>query len=92
MQDTRTGRVVLCRITEEALRELTGSGITNMQTMFQQCRHETEQLASMKYDRWPTMAVVTERDAAKCQAAAPSLASMTSNKDDISRSGSAASQ
>lgn len=68
MQEIATGRVVLCRVTEEALRKLTGSATRSLQTMFQQARREAEELASAKYDRWPGMTAVTEEDIGKAGA------------------------
>ena len=62
MQDTRNGGVVICRITEEALRKLSGSSVGCMQTMFERYRHEAESLASARYDAGQGCPVVTPTD------------------------------
>lgn len=62
MQDTRNGGVVVCRITEEALRKLSGSPVSCMQTMFERYRREVEALASARYDGGQGCPVVTLRD------------------------------
>jgi hypothetical protein len=80
MQEIVTGRVVLFRVTEEALRKMTGSATRSLQTMFEQARQEAEELASVKYDRWPAVTVVTQRDVGKDDArhsSVPALASQT---------------
>jgi len=50
MQDLRHGSVVICRITEDALRMLSGSPVHSMQTMFEQYRRAAETLAGAKFD------------------------------------------
>jgi hypothetical protein len=67
MQDTRTGCVVMGRITEGALRELTGSATHNTQVMFEACRQQAEELASAKYDRQRGTALVTRQDVVRAR-------------------------
>ena len=59
MQDVRSGGVVICRITEEALRRLSASPVHSMQTMFEQHRRAAETLASAKFDAAQRRPVVT---------------------------------
>jgi hypothetical protein len=53
MQDVVTGASVSCRVSEGALRKLSGgaSSITSLVAMFKEHRAEAEKLASDKYDR-----------------------------------------
>ena len=62
MQDVRSGAVVICRITEAALRMLSASTVHGMQTMFEQHRQVAEVLASAKFDTGQRCPVVTLSD------------------------------
>ena len=62
MQDVRSGGIVICRITEEALRRLSASPVHCMQTMFEKHRRAAETLASAKFDAGQRRPVVTLGD------------------------------
>jgi len=76
MQDARQGGVVICRITEEALRKLSGSPVHCMQTMFERYRRLAENLASAKFDAGQGCPVVTPSDVSGAKA--PAVASVRS--------------
>ena len=65
MQDPSNGGVVVCRITEEALRKLSGSPVGCMQTMFERYRRQAEALASAHYDAGQGCPVITPSDVAR---------------------------
>ena len=52
MRDGATGAMVDCRVSEEALRKLSGGGssITSLDKMFEEHRNRIEDLLSQKYD------------------------------------------
>ena len=64
MQDVVTGASVSCKVSEGALRKLSGgaSSITSLVTMFKEHRAELEKLASDKYDRRHASPHVQETD------------------------------
>ena len=62
MQDITNGNVVICKISEGALRKLTGSDIDCLQTMFDRAFRQAEALASDKYDNGQAAPIVTESD------------------------------
>jgi hypothetical protein len=64
MQDAVTGVVVSCRISEDALRKLSGGGssISALESMFNEHRDAAESLASAKYDRGHTSPHVVASD------------------------------
>ena len=76
MQDARQGGVVICRITEEALRKLSGSPVHCKQTMFERYRRLAESLASAKFDAGQGCPVVTPSDIGGAKA--PAVASVRS--------------
>jgi hypothetical protein len=64
MQDVVTGASVSCKVSEDALRKLSGgaSSITSLMAMFKEHRAEVERLASDKYDRRHASPHVQETD------------------------------
>jgi Protein of unknown function (DUF1488) len=52
MKDGATGAMVDCRVSEDALRKLSGGGssITSLDKMFEEHRDRIEDLLSQKYD------------------------------------------
>ena len=62
MQDIRSGRVVICKISEEALRELSRSPTACLEVMFEQASRQAEEVASYKYDNGQSSPVITEGD------------------------------
>ena len=52
MKDGATGALVDCRVSEDALRKLSGGGssITSLDKMFEEHRDRIEDLVSQKYD------------------------------------------
>ena len=64
MQDVATGATVSCKVSEDALRKLSGGGssITSLVAMFEEHRAEVEKLASDKYDRGHASPHVQEMD------------------------------
>jgi hypothetical protein len=52
MKDAETGAMVDCRVSEDALRKLSGGGssITSLDKMFEDHRDRIEKLLSHKYD------------------------------------------
>jgi len=64
MRDTASGASVECRISEDALRKLSGGGssITTLAEMFEKHRDAVEELASHNYDLGQASPRIEESD------------------------------
>jgi hypothetical protein len=69
MQDTKNGRVVMCKISENGLRQLSGANTACMEVMFELVAQQAEELASVKYDMGQRSRDVTQRDVCSRQPA-----------------------